>query len=499
VIVPYWLLGPIVFALTTRFKYNDRDSYDNTDEQEVKSSCARWFGSISVTVLLVFSVYALANTTVSHATSTDEVAAASGTNRFVVWQDNTLGNYEIFFRRSVDDGATWQAIKNLSNNPGPSTNSEIAVYGSNVYVVWLQQNADQTLSDIFFRRSTDYGATWKPFVKITSSGNVGGSTPQVINSGSNIYVVWEQPDGDVYFRRSNDNGVSWKLVLNLSSNPGSSREEQIGVSGSNVYVVWLQSGADGSQSDVFFRRSADNGATWKAKVNLSNSGQVLSFPQMAVSGSNVHVVWYLRDNFGFIQVFARSSADNGAVWKSAESLSTYPLDFAYAHVRVDAAGSNVYVLRTIAHEGETPKDPVIYDIVIVISRDNGATWEDGLTVAVAEVNDVYAIDPDPQILALGAKLYVIWRFGADGDVSLAFRRSIDNGVTWGPVSGDLSNGPRITKVQIDATGSSIFVVWGKPFLSEVFLLRSTNSGSTWQSVKNLSNNSGFSASPQIGL
>jgi BNR repeat protein len=447
-------------------------------------------------VLLVFSVFALANTTVSHATSSDEVTEASGTNRFVVWQDNTPGNYEIFFRRSVDDGATWQATKNLSNNPGPSANPEIAVYGSNVYVVWLQQNADNTLSDIFFRRSTDNGATWKPFVKLTSIGNVGGSTPQVINSGS-IYVVWDQQNGEIYFRRSTDNGATWKPIFNLSSNPGDSRDEQIGVSGSNAYVVWKQVSDDGTRSDLFFRRSTDNGATWKAKVNLSlsQSGQFTSSPQMAVSGSNVHVVWSQFDSFGSIQVFARSSADNGAVWKSADSLASYSGQASNTRVRVGAAGSNVYVLHAQV-EGEDPKAPAIFDIVIVASRDNGNTWEAGFTVPTASA---FVIDPDPQILALGSKVYVIWRFGTDGDVGLAFRRSIDNGVTWGPESGDLSNGPRITKVQIDATGSSIFVVWGKPFFSEVFLLRSANSGSTWQSVKNLSNNSGFSASLQIGL
>ncbi|HEY8140555.1 MAG TPA: sialidase family protein [Nitrososphaera sp.] len=117
-----------------------------------------------------------------------EVIAASGSNRLVVLEDNTPGNYDILLKRSTNNGATWQAAKNLSNNPGDSYNAKVAASGSNVYVAWLQLDFGGTLEDIFFR-STDNGATWKPIVKITSIGTVGSSTPQLIASGTNVYVV----------------------------------------------------------------------------------------------------------------------------------------------------------------------------------------------------------------------------------------------------------------------------------------------------------------------
>jgi len=60
--------------------------------------------------------------------------AISGNNVYVVWRDNTPGNNEVFYRRSIDGGASFGSTVNLSNNDGSSTSPFIAVSGSNVYV-----------------------------------------------------------------------------------------------------------------------------------------------------------------------------------------------------------------------------------------------------------------------------------------------------------------------------------------------------------------------------
>ena len=44
---------------------------------------------------------------------------ASGNNVYVVWSDSTTGNADIFFKRSTDGGATFSSPSiNLSNNAG---------------------------------------------------------------------------------------------------------------------------------------------------------------------------------------------------------------------------------------------------------------------------------------------------------------------------------------------------------------------------------------------
>jgi hypothetical protein len=53
--------------------------------------------------------------------------AASGNNVYVVWHDNTPGNFDIFYKRSTDGGANFGSTVNISNNFEDSTNPAVAV------------------------------------------------------------------------------------------------------------------------------------------------------------------------------------------------------------------------------------------------------------------------------------------------------------------------------------------------------------------------------------
>jgi hypothetical protein len=49
-------------------------------------------------------------------------------NAYVVWSDNSLGNFEIFYRKSTDAGFSFEsALSNISDNAGSSTNPSIAI------------------------------------------------------------------------------------------------------------------------------------------------------------------------------------------------------------------------------------------------------------------------------------------------------------------------------------------------------------------------------------
>ncbi len=54
----------------------------------------------------------------------------------IVWQDDTLGDSDIFFKASGNEGATFGSTKNLSNNDGDSSVPQIISSGGNIYVVW---------------------------------------------------------------------------------------------------------------------------------------------------------------------------------------------------------------------------------------------------------------------------------------------------------------------------------------------------------------------------
>jgi hypothetical protein len=164
--------------------------------------------------------------------------AVDGSNIYVVWYDTTSGNAEIYFKRSVDRGVTWKTSKRLTNNENTSWDPAIAVDGLNIYVMWYQYTPGNF--EIYFKRSVDRGVTWKTSKRLTNNPG-GSSSPAISVDNDNIYAVWE--DGtpgnyEIYFRRSLDGGISWTADKRLTNNAGCSYVPAIAVDGSNIYVVW---------------------------------------------------------------------------------------------------------------------------------------------------------------------------------------------------------------------------------------------------------------------
>ena len=99
---------------------------------------------------------------------------------------------------------------------------------------------------------------------------------QISNSGSNVYVVWEDyrnGDADIYFNSSTDGGVTWQALdtrLDTGNSPGASNSwyPQISSIGSYVYVVWM----DGRNGGVFDRADIyrDGSQIYRIQTNLEN-------------------------------------------------------------------------------------------------------------------------------------------------------------------------------------------------------------------------------------
>ena len=184
-------------------------------------------------------------------------------NAYVVWEDFTPGNGEIFFRAGQGLGTI-----NLSNNTGQSLLPQIAVSGNNnVYVTW--EDGDLTNDDIIFAASNNNGRSFGPLINI--SNNTGDSSnPQIAAIGNNGYITWDKntPAGnrDIFFAVSNNNGTSFGTPINMSNTARGSSFPQIAAIDSNVYVTWVD--ATPGNNDIFVITNAKPFAT---PVNISNN------------------------------------------------------------------------------------------------------------------------------------------------------------------------------------------------------------------------------------
>ena len=246
--------------------------------------------------------------------STDAQISLYQNNVYVVWTDDTTGNGDIYFKRSVDNGTTFGSTENLSNNPGNSTDVQITLYQNNVYVVWTDDTTGN--GDIYFKRSVDNGTTFAETENLSTNSTSSSTGPQISAVGNNVYVVWQDMvsgSNEIFYRHSNNTGERFRGVSELSKTRSVDGESalypRISAIGKNVSVVW-QDMVSGS-NEIFLRESNDAGNKFSGIKNLSrnNTGNSIT-PRIASTGNNVIVAWTDSEP-GKAQIFARASNDSG--------------------------------------------------------------------------------------------------------------------------------------------------------------------------------------------
>jgi hypothetical protein len=169
----------------------------------------------------------------------------------VVWGDTRDGNNEVYFKRSTDQGTTWQPDVRLTSAPDFSYHPSIYISGLDVHVVWHDRREGHP--DIYYKQSTDGGVTWSPDVCLTQNSAF-KDWPSISASGSNVHMVWEDSrnGSGVFYKRSTDKGATWSQDT-LLPNPSASFRPFLALSGGMVHVVWIDD-RDGN-SEIYYKRN----------------------------------------------------------------------------------------------------------------------------------------------------------------------------------------------------------------------------------------------------
>jgi hypothetical protein len=209
---------------------------------------------------------------------------------YLIWEDNSRGNFEVYISKSNDYGKSFQGPIDVSNNTGQSGTPQIMVSKDNVYAVWMDNVSGNY--DILFAKSADGGKSFGTPVNISKFHGDSGY-PQLVVFGNDVYVAWTQTisnqNYDVFFTKSSNNGDTFDTPINLSNNSGSSGWSQISVDGDNVYVNWVDSTS--GRFDVFVTKSTDNGRTFESPTNISTSKNESYESKMTIFNNTVFVVW----------------------------------------------------------------------------------------------------------------------------------------------------------------------------------------------------------------
>lgn len=271
-----------------------------------------------------------------------------GGNIYAVWSRyaNAVGEFEVYFSRSTDNGVTWSAPLKLSDFNGPDN---IPYNADDEGFVWPADVSVDSRGGVYVAYHSqpdvnENGGGW---------GNPGGTKGQVIalysgDGGQNFVrrpVAFQPGQADVTFNRQDaPNGGTipgtqfWTIG---SSQPWVLADPS---RHSHVYVITTDDPdnvhGSGDDADIVLARSTDGGFTWarstivRGPTDLADTHQL--FPTAAIDKfGNIVVAWYdtrrrlfNQDLHWLLDVYATYSTDGGLTWAPEFMVSdpNFPFD-----------------------------------------------------------------------------------------------------------------------------------------------------------------------------
>jgi hypothetical protein len=262
---------------------------------------------------------------------------------------------------------------------------------------------------------------------------------------------------------------------------------QVASTGSNVYVVWSEraSSLPGPGPGIYFARSTDGGRNFETPVNLTSSEDT---PQIAVSGDDVYVMYTVVS--GDILLV---STDGGQNFGTPQNLTSSSGIQTLGQGSIAVTGSNVFISW---QKTDSTLTGGFADTFVAHSFDKGSTFSTAVNVSTSPTT----ASSRSRVAASGSNVYVAWVEGTSNGSDIHFTRSTDNGVSFEAVKNLSNNDGTSANVALDADGTNVWIAWAdhlSPAADEILFTRSTDSGTNFELVRNLSNNASPSSTPAL--
>jgi Neuraminidase (sialidase) len=227
-----------------------------------------------------------------------DILAARGGNVYLVYHTEQ----KIFASVSHDGGRTWSTnnlVGTTNSDLGESLPSGGAIDSKgNAYFAWNGANQSgqaKGTKNLYVTRSTDGGKTWttsrvdvsQPVVQCGCPGwdYWGPQMALAVDAKDRVYVLWDAAHTNsgiqrLYLSRSVDGASTWSTPRDVSLAPAEANHlfPALAARGDgDVRIAWMddRNGFDTGNDDpngrwnVYYRSSADAGATWSAEAKLS--------------------------------------------------------------------------------------------------------------------------------------------------------------------------------------------------------------------------------------
>lgn len=317
-------------------------------------------------------------------------------------------------------------IMNDGSKEGASRGLAFDVQGDRVFSVWRDEIAQQGRV-VTFRAASDGGKKLSDPV-VLDPGRTKAFTRLKMgaNSKGEIIVLWY---GDTrvkdtmyhfYATQSSDSGETFSEPQNLTTGYHDAIYPSLLVSGGNSYV-FAAAKRDGDRY-MIFRKTTDGGKTWTDPVEIMKTGEANTFIEPFRVGDRLHVVW-LDEIEGYAVIRNAYSDDEGETWNTHTFGQTKGLYIFTMHMAHDSKG-DIYIALGASH---TLKEK--NNVYLIRSEDNGASWEDMVTLRHYPFDNTHAETPTVYAAENG-EVVVVWEDYRNIRSNLYMQYSLDHGRTW---------------------------------------------------------------------
>jgi len=252
----------------------------------------------------------------------------------VVFTDNLTEQFDWYFTKSTDGGATWTAPE-IAVDPdfdvmtdelncaaiAMDDNGMVHISFARQKTVWPRDTAP---TGIYYARYD--GISWSapiPIYESMSPGYLCLYTNDITIGRNNIVHLAYGSDypgnnnGDIWYSKSEDSGLTWTVPININAFDWFDCGMPLSLAADDFGYVYYATGDDWYNSawtgETYFRRSQDDGVTWDPQMVITRRENGDYRPRlMCDNAGGVYVVWngYPSPNL----LLFKYSIDHGSNW-----------------------------------------------------------------------------------------------------------------------------------------------------------------------------------------
>ena len=265
----------------------------------------------------------------------------------------------------------------------------------------------------------------------------------------------------------------WGLEQQISDDTGTEVQlwPDVAVDGDKVHVVWVDEEGMGSR-DIYYRFF--NGTAWEPEQQISTGFGEKSYSSLAAENGRVHVVWHLSGTGGW-DIYYRMF--NGTAWEPEQQISTRSVSEWQWRPSVAAENGRVHVVW------EYWEDSGVGDADVYYRFFNGTAWEPEQQISQFSGPKYQG---EPSVAAHGDTVHVTWQDRRDGDQDIYYRYF--NGTAWEPeqeISSDVMAEWQWSP-DIAVEGDTVHVVWRDEGDGDGDIYYRFFNGTAWEPEKQIS-------------